>query len=335
VAKGTFSGYGSGWNHWERFCAATGRCVSTLVREEVDARSFSLADFAAYCTALPSRRGGGALRAATIAGYCNAVGKVYQIQMGQDLVKPLDLHRRVLCGIRREELSAGIVTRRKLPLTKALLIKADPYFTSLGHMGSFLRLVFHFGSEFLLRVSELIPTEADHYPRRRDVSVRRATPGSDLLTLLVRSSKSSWEPCDRPLRVGVPNPPFSVAALLRTILQQTVGLALDGPLFPFWSYKELLLHVNQIGIFLGLPAGSFGTHSLRRGGAYDLLDQGFPPQQVQVMGRWKSNIWVAVYAELRFSDVDKSSRPGVGGGGDALLRCLFSLTGVGIGGAQV
>lgn len=309
VAQGTLAGYGAGWHHWERYCSLTNSSPSRLLGIASHDRELALADFAAYCSVLPSQKGGGPLRAATISGYCNAVGKVYQIHYGQDVVKPLDLHRRVLKGVKREEQQAGVVKRRKLPLTKALLIRAEGYFSKLGTVGTFLKAALHLASELLLRISEVIPTKAGHAPRRQDLSISTVWGGDSMLTLHVRSSKCSWEPCDRQLRVGRPLPPFSAALLMQEYLVATRGLPPNGPLFPFWTYAQVLEHIRLLGAFLGFPEDAFGTHSLRRGGAYDLLDEGFAPEMVRVMGRWKSDVWLGVYAELKFSVVHRTAAP--------------------------
>jgi hypothetical protein len=45
---------------------------------------------------------------------------------------------------------------------------------------------------------------------------------------------------------------------------------------------------------LGLDPTEFGTHSLRIGGGTDHFVGGTPPLELQIAGRWDSDIWQAI-----------------------------------------
>ena len=94
-------------------------------------------------------------------------------------------------------------------------------------------------------------------------------------------------------------------------------------MFPSLKYAEVLDAIKRMAVFLGMPdPQKFGTHSFRRGGAYDLSAGGWSEEHVRVMGRWTSDTWARAYAELAFSVVPKTYEPPVlgplRGGGDCL-----------------
>ena len=81
--------------------------------------------------------------------------------------------------------------------------------------------------------------------------------------------------------------------------------------------------MRVMALFLRMPdANEFGTHSFRRGGAYDLLAGGWAEEHVRVAGRWASDCWVKAYAELAYSVTTKHYGPAIlgpsRGGGDVV-----------------
>lgn len=72
-------------------------------------------------------------------------------------------------------------------------------------------------------------------------------------------------------------------------------------------------------IAIGIPSNTMSAyvcHSLRHGGANDLLDSGVPQELVAKHGRWASLVWFEVYRHLTSLSTRKlallgSNEPGV------------------------
>ena len=94
---------------------------------------------------------------------------------------------------------------------------------------------------------------------------------------------------------------LAIHAVMRLYLAATLSDDPDGPLFPRVLYIHALQTIQHLGSRLGFDPRDFGTHSPRRGGAYDLLQAGASPEEVRVMGRWNFDCWLKFYAELAFS----------------------------------
>jgi hypothetical protein len=280
-----------------------------------------MADFVAYCSLQRSRRGG-FLKASTIRDYCNGVGKAHLRLFGVDPVEPLQLHRKVLEGVRKRDLADGWVPKRKLPFTKGMLLRCSSFFNLFNPADLELWAACNLASELLLRVSEVVPTKADHWPRRKDLRIEYGQAVVSV-SLFVRSSKASWVPCTRWVNTALPADPASLAAIMALWLVRSEGASPEGPLFPSLKYAAVMDAIKRMAVVLGMPdPQDFGTHSFRRGGAYDLSAGGWSEEHVRVMGRWASDTWARAYAELAFSVVSKSYGPPVlgplRGGGDCL-----------------
>ena len=194
------------WRYWTLFTAATARPLFLRLGDspaETADHSFALADFATYLSQQPSKSGG-LLSAQRVADLCAQVGKRHLHLLGVDPVaRRLDLHRRVIRSLRKEEKKAGKVTRRKLPFTKSMLLKCAARFNTSNLHDLELWTAFNLAVEFLLRVSEVIPTDSDHWPRRCEAAFE-VIQGSHYLTLKVRSSKCGEEPCSRVVATAAP-----------------------------------------------------------------------------------------------------------------------------------
>ena len=137
LLEGAFSAssidlHATAWKHWTAFVGAGGHgslYLDTRARtqEQLMVNARCMADFVAYCSLQRSRRGG-FLKASTIRDYCNGVGKAHLRLFGVDPVEPLQLHRKVLEGVRKRDLADGWVPKRKLPFTKGMLLRCATFF---------------------------------------------------------------------------------------------------------------------------------------------------------------------------------------------------------------
>jgi len=275
-----------------------------LDAESTASNAFSMADFAVYLSRQQSRLGG-TLSAQRVADLCAAIGKRHVGHFGYDpVLHKVSLHRSVVRSLKKSELKAGKVARRKLPFTAGMLSRCRHFF-NLGNLEDLeIWCAMHLALNFLLRFSETIPTAADHWPRRKDL--RFSCVGAvHCVTMTVRSAKNSWAPCDRVASTTEPWREESIHFILQRYLAATPSDSPDGPLFPRLSYARALEVVKHLAERLGFASDDYGTHSLRRGGTYDLLQAGADPALVKTQGRWKSEEWAAWYGEIAFALVHR------------------------------
>ena len=185
-----------------------------------------------WLIALCSEERQGFLKASTIRDYCNRVGKAHLRLLGVDPVEPLQLHRKVLEGVRKRDLADGWVPKRKLPFTKGMLLRCAISFNLFIPADLELWAASNLASGLLLRVSEGVPTKADHWPRRKDLRIEDGQ-GVVSVSLFVRSSKASWVPCTtRWVNTQLPVDPASLAAIMALWLVRSEGANRRGLCFP-------------------------------------------------------------------------------------------------------
>ena len=241
------------------------------------------------------------LRSKTIRGYLNGVKQKHIHRFGVDVVGNYMLPYLLLDGIRQAELDAGITTTRKCPFTwdNAVLVAKRTNHSDI--LASELSTAISTGVGFLLRASELVTCKKTTFQlRRRDVSFTFSPTGTLLsVTIQIKQSKTDRTVVSRTLPHA--GSWYSVPALLHRWISKTEGLA-DSPLFPGLTRKSLSSGIANWALRLNLhdSGHGFASHSLRRGGATWLINNGASPTCIQIFGRWKSDIWKGLYAQLSF-----------------------------------
>jgi hypothetical protein len=272
--------------------------------ESTSANAFAMADFAVYLS-LQASKGGGTLSAQRVADLCAAVGKRHVTYFGFDPVRhKVSLHRSVVRSLKRAEVKAGKVARRKLPFTSGMLLRSRSLFNLQCLADLELWCALNLAVNFLLRISETLPTAADHWPRRKDLRLA-CVGGVHCLTMTVRSAKNSWAPCDRVASTTEPWREETIHHILQRYLDATPLDDPAGPLFPRLNYDRVLGVVKHLAECLGFDGADFGTHSFRRGGTYDLLQAGAEAELVKTQGRWLSDEWANWYGEIGFALVHR------------------------------
>ena len=298
-SRSTRAGYKTAWNHWLRFVKVLPRTVLWLY---VVSRQSSLGiqqslQLQRYVTYL-ARKG---LRSKTIRSYLNGVKQQHIRRLGVDVVGSYMLPYLLLDGIRQAELDAGIVTQRKCPFTwdSAVLVAKRTNHSNIAE--SELSTAISTGVGFLLRASELVPcTKTTFHLRRRDVSFSLSPTGTLLsVTIQIKQSKTDRTVVSRTLPHA--GSWYSVPNLLYRWMSKTEGLP-DSPVFPGLNRKSLSCGIVNWALRLNLhdSGHGFASHSLRRGGATWLINNGASPTCIQIFGRWKSDIWKGLYAQLSF-----------------------------------
>jgi hypothetical protein len=197
----------------------------------------------------------------------------------------------VLRGVRR---LAPVSRGPKLPLlfsSLASLIDSLP----VSPKGLAFRAALLTGFFGMLRSSNLVPRSRnhrfqDHYLRRADVAF-----GPHGATLRVRRSKTNQFGIRRVLTQlpRVDGSPYCPSSAIKALLAAAPGD--DGaPLFSWaqgaWvSYDDLLTLLKSVP---GDGTGSYGTHSLRRGGATYAASLGVSIYHIKLQGDWASDCFL-------------------------------------------
>jgi len=171
----------------------------------------------------------------------------------------------------------------------------------------------------ICRVSELVPTEADHYTRSKDVVFHLSDPVSNTtfdcqainacnfcvnqllgVTTLIRSAKNDLEGEGHKCSFSVIKLSNEVAFCVATTMFEWARTARPLPDDPFLSHHGghlgrwfLTKHIYNDAIkktakMSGFDPARFSTHSCRIGGATLLAAAGHPNHYIQRAGRWKS-----------------------------------------------
>ena len=196
---------------------------------------------------------------------------------------------RIIAGLRRMRGEAGSLERR--PITKDLLLQMLPHFNRRTREGATLHAAFCLAFAAFLRIGEFTysakdledPDFSQWFLTRRFVTLYE-----DHLELTLPASKTD------PFRRGIT---LSIAAsdddacpvqALRRLFRWEASP--DSPLFQWegaFTRQVVTKKLREILTLLGVE-GHYSGHSFRRGAATSAREAGLSDQEIQLLGRWKS-----------------------------------------------
>ena len=223
-------------------------------------------------------------------------------------------------GIKRIAVSDETTSKGALPFTLDMVLKYGQAAQSSGSLESLgVYTAMYLAFSCLLRRSEYIPTEADHYLRARDVSFvlnDGSKVGSHDLSLqhvpliveivvYIRSSKRDQD-CNG-LTFAFARSHAAMKEICNVLINWAIAVHClpDDPFLSarnlsgkqVWCINAAPLQsaMQAIARSLGFSADQvkrFTPHSLRYGGASTLAAAGVDRYQIQLAGRWKSDTFM-------------------------------------------
>ena len=141
-----------------------------------------------------------------------------------------------------------------------------------------------FGFHALARLGELIPPKGERPPHWSDISVSSA---DGMVTLFLMRSKTDISKSGAPISVS--------ADVFLTVCQLLGNPRRVGPIFTLHgvspSRNRFTKWLGKAHVSIGPTIRGEAGHSLRRGGAQFLWNNGLPLDVIQVKGRWRSSAW--------------------------------------------
>ena len=200
--------------------------------------------------------------------------------------------KRIIAGSRRLRGEAG--TQERHPITKDLLLRILSHLDQNTQSGATLYAAFCLAFAAFLRIGEFTYTArdlqaedfGDWFLTRRSVRLHE-----DHLELTLPASKTD------PFRRGVTltvaasgDEACAVKALHHLFRWETSS---DSPLFQIegaFTRTAVTNHLRQILTSLGVQ-GHYSGHSFRRGAATSAREAGLSSDEIQLLGRWKSDAY--------------------------------------------
>ena len=274
-AENTKRTYNSHRERYLQFCASMGY-------SPVPASTEVLCRYAAM---LASR-----LKYSSVTQYMNII-RLLHLEWG--LKNPMEDNFWFKCtlkGIRRVK---GDCVTRKLPITPEVLCQIYSMLDMRNDIHACLwsaALVMFFA---LLRRSNVLPTSqkaTGKHLKRQDLVFYEWG-----VVLKVHEAKTIQFQ-DRALELPLPRHKNSVLCPVQALfhaLKQNTNTPMHGSVYTLRNGKVLttdvfVRHLKFCLDRLGLPAGSYGGHSLRRGGASWAYQSGIPVETIRQLGDWKS-----------------------------------------------
>ena len=230
---------------------------------------------------------------ATIGSYIAGVSHFHRVQNWTDPTKVFVV-RKLLEGSRR--LSGKIDTR--LPITLSILSRLTGLLNMVcnsSYESKLFKSAFSLAFFAFLRVSEFTATSKKADCSRILSVLDVSCLDHSSVQVRVRFSKTDQEGRSTLLQVcrGPDSAVCPVEGLLNFLQVRPPG---NGPLFWHMDKSPLTRYqfnsVLQKSVHLaGLGEGKFSTHSFRIGAATTAAGCGFSSEEIQRMGRWKSNVY--------------------------------------------
>ncbi len=255
-----------------------------------------IAGFLAFCRSTDCK-------ATTARHYLGPVGAMMEEKFGYNTLNDYWQIKRYLKGYEKLDAKDGKAPDQKEPFTIDMLAAAM-HILDMGNANDVaIFAALTLGICFMLRASELVETDSNHYLRNQDATFQYDATGRPCsLTLIVRSSKTNLYPVPRTLAVNG-SPTCAVLALWR-YLQLSRNSAPLAPLLQLrsgkFSRKYLAARIHTLAkVSNGGKPLNTGSHSLRRGGATALCQQAhIQGYVIQNFGRWGTDTWIQIYQRL-------------------------------------
>lgn len=199
--------------------------------------------------------------------------------------------QRIIAGSRR--LHGEADTKERRPITKNLLLQILPHFDTSEHDGATLHASFYLAFAAFLRVGEFTYSKRDlqqedfeqWFLTRRSVRLY-----DDRLELTLPASKT--DPFRRGITLTVAASGDDACAVKALRHLFTWEAPLDAPLFQLegssFTRTAVTNNLREILTSLGVK-GHYSGHSFRRGAATSARDAGLSNEEIQLLGRWKSD----------------------------------------------
>ena len=185
-------------------------------------------------------------------------------------------------------------TRQAAPLTIRQIKLIINVFKSLGKNACVFTAVTLISYLSLLRQSNLVISGLEgslsHVLKQKDIKVVHHN-----LHITVRSTKTSWQPCDQYV-VIIPSNPRSRYCPVKAWAKYYEMAPKDPHLPAFWVKggrpltSKLWLGAVRLALkYVGVPSPtSYTLHSIRRGAAQECMSKGLDEKLIREAGRWKS-----------------------------------------------
>lgn len=277
ITAGTRTSYASAWKKWAHWCLSAGVHPSDSSEEA----------FCAYLGFLLTRRPK-PYAYSSIKSFFSAIRAVHLDSGLKEPFTDAPTLGRALHGAKK---LLGTKTKKKLPITVALLRRLRPYdcSTELGTKCWCICVVCLFG---LFRMGELTATPANHGQVPVVGDVTKPTDAFRVITL----QRSKTDPFRHTVDVILADhgcPDFNAVALLDEVIGHRPS---TEPLFEYngrpITRTAVIAHLKSAITRLGLNASAYSGHSFRRGGAQTLEDLDVHPDIIRELGRWASYCWV-------------------------------------------
>ena len=230
-------------------------------------------------------------KAKTLKAYITGLRSVH-VDMGYEDLSPFHSPRieRVIAGIRRLRGEAGTLERR--PITKDLLLQMLPCFDCGTREGSTLHTAFCLAFAAFLRVGEFTysakdladPDFSQWFLTRRSVTLHE-----DHLELTLPASKTDPFRRGITLKIAASGDEACPVQALRHLFRWEAPS--DGPLFKWegpFTRQLVTGKLREVLTLLGVK-GHYSGHSFRRGAATSAREAGCSNEEIQLLGRWKSD----------------------------------------------
>lgn len=249
------------------------------------------------------------LKHTTLKSYLSAISTVVKSRYDVDAADVIwgFKTKRILQGIKKKQISSGVASNRKMPITRAMIsnLREKLILSFRDHMMLFSCICLLYAG--LFRVGEVLGENSVDAPLRwKHVTVV----DENELTVRISSSKTDvyGQACD--IRIfSVESDTCAVKALkeYKKMLQPAltrpecpVFVDLDGRALNRGEFNERLkLLITECGS----KGELYSAHSLRRGHATDLYLNGVNVDTIKLVGRWKSESAYQVYIGNSISNI--------------------------------
>jgi hypothetical protein len=340
VTDSSHATYCTGYKAFANFCLLANidielTTVSTTILDTIDLKEYKLRIIGAFMSYCAEEKG---LHPKTVASYTTGLRDHWRREH-KDLdifnhPKLKDMRKALLIDWRsaHEELAQSATLPFTLDMMKTLRLHTN--FNSIESFGRLVAAEMQFLQ--LMRVSELLPSNADHHVRGQDIEFEMCNSVSgniffikpiqthefdikDMISvhITVRSAKNDedGEGFKYHHRRQVIGGKVSMCLATDMFNYSCKAKPLNAdPFFSFqvnenqrkWlNYEKYNEFIKSIAIACGLNSKNFSTHSLRIGGATLLAAAGHPNHYIQRMGRWKSDAYMK-YIHFAISSMNKS-----------------------------